>query len=140
MLQHIFNKNAETFCGILNKYMGNRPYNLPVLDDWTSAHALHDSPRQLKKLRISNPKNDSFIHVLLVPVYFQNFHLIILKLTAYRTANLGLSSLDLLFISYLKRFPAQFLSKPLAASSKDASLCILSNGSADKTVSVADKS
>ena len=63
-LQHIFYKNAVTFCRILYEYMRYRPDQLPILYDGTAAHSLDNPACLVQKCLIRHLDDKSFVDLL----------------------------------------------------------------------------
>ena len=66
-------------CWIIDKYVGDCPYNLPVLNNWGSGLSLDYSAGQIKKFLACNPK----LHILILSVfcYLLYLYLVFSKLT-----------------------------------------------------------
>ena len=52
---HVFYKDPVSFFRLSDKYMGDRSYNLSVLQNRASAHALHDPAGRRQKRRVGHP-------------------------------------------------------------------------------------
>ena len=76
--------------------MCHRSHQLTVLDDRTAAHPLDDPARQCQKLLIYHLHNNASVDIFPVQIYFDNFHIIELRLSSDGTDDLCWSQFNLL--------------------------------------------
>ena len=63
---HVFYKDPVSFFRLSDKYMGDRSYNLSILQNRASAHPLHDPAGLGKQHRISHRQGNILVTVIFI--------------------------------------------------------------------------